>query len=96
MTMQTQLDQRAAGTVPSGMIAIPGGVFSVLLGALLPLAAMAFSWTDWRVYAIGFGAAAIATAATYFSLAPKARRQTTEGFETADLKDARALLEELR
>jgi S-DNA-T family DNA segregation ATPase FtsK/SpoIIIE len=63
--------------------AIPGGVFALVLGALLPLAATVFSWTDWRVYAIGFVSAAIATAATYFSLAPKARRQTTEGFETA-------------
>lgn len=63
--------------------AIPGGVFALVLGALLPLAATVFSWTDWRVYAIGFASAVIATVATYFSLAPKARRQTTAGFETA-------------
>lgn len=63
--------------------AIPGGVFLLVLAALLPLLATAFGWADWRVYAIGVASAAVAAAAAYFSLSPRARRQTTAGFATA-------------
>ncbi|QDV75838.1 FtsK/SpoIIIE domain-containing protein [Botrimarina mediterranea] len=62
---------------------LPGGVFLLVLGALLPIAATMFGWADWRVYAIGVGAAAMASAATYLALASKARKQTEEGFAGA-------------
>ncbi len=63
--------------------AIPGGAFVGMLSAVLPAAGMTLGWQDWRAYAIGIGAAAIASLAAFFGLRGKARQQTTEGFASA-------------
>ncbi len=62
---------------------LPLGAFAGMLSVVLPAAALALSWADWRAYAIGLGAAMLASIASYFALLPKARRQTATGFEVA-------------
>lgn len=63
--------------------AIPAGAFFGMLTPVLGAAGMTLGWTDWRAYAIGIGAAAIAAAGSFFGLRGRARQRTTEGFAAA-------------
>lgn len=84
---QALYDQRLAGLLDGP---IPAGAFVGMLVTALPPAGFAFGWADWRAYAIGVGAAALAALAAYLVCLPRVRRQTRDGFDasTEALRDA--------
>ena len=69
---------------------IPTGAFFGMLSVAAPAGGLAFGWKDWRGYAIGVAAAAVAATIAYVGLKPAARRRTREGFAGASSAVERA------
>ncbi|MEN0111743.1 MAG: hypothetical protein AAF805_13575, partial [Planctomycetota bacterium] len=90
---QSLYDQRLPNWVGGPL---PVGVLFGLMTIAIPLGGMTLGWTNWLAYAIGVGLPALAATAVTLGLAPKARRQTREGFSETEsrLREAEAALAE--